>query len=323
MTLALVRKILRDIRVPLLVVALLLAAFQCLWVKITQRVTAQLLPLFLGLASAQKISPDQVEKILFEGPGKVMRTLMGGENIALNRAMDMLSVGYVHPTMQMLFCIWAIGRAAGAIVGEIDRGTMELLLAQPLPRSRVILANFLVDVVVIPALCLSMWSGTWLGSFVVGPIEVSAKELEVLPFKVTVDAETLKIDPAAFGPALWNVGALLFAISGYTIWLSARGRFRSRTLGVAVLITLLQFLINVLGQLWDPVALLRPFTVFFYYQPQQIVLKHQWSVDLGTAWNDGQPWLSVNVLVLLFLVGAVGYIMAWRTFTRRDLPAPL
>jgi ABC-2 type transport system permease protein len=323
MTLALVRKILRDVRIPLLVVALLLAAFQCLWVKITQRVTAQLLPLFLGLANAQKISPDQVEKILFEGPGKIMRTLMGGENIALNRAMDMLSVGYVHPTMQTLFCIWAIGRAAGAIVGEIDRGTMELLLAQPLPRSRVILANFLVDLVVIPALCLSMWSGTWLGKGLVGPIEVSAKELEVLPFKVTVDPETLQIDAAAFGPALWNVGALLFAISGYTIWLSARGRFRNKTLGVAVLVTLLQFLINVLGQLWEPVAMLRPFTVFFYFQPQTIVLRHQWSVDLGTAWNDGQPLFAVNVLMVLFLIGAVGYLMAWRTFTRRDLPAPL
>ena len=323
MTLALVRKILRDIRVPLLVVGLLLAAFQCLWVKITQRVTAQLLPLFPGLASAQKISPDQVEKILFEGPGKILRTLIGGENIALNRAMDMLSVGYVHPTMQTLFCIWAIGRGAGAIVGEIDRGTMELLLAQPIPRSRVVLAHLLVDFVVIPVLCLSMWSGTWLGSWVVGPIEVSAKELETLPFKVTVDPQMLQIDPAAFGPALWNVAALLFAISGYTIWLSSRGRFRARTLGAAVLITLVQFLINLLGQLWEPVALLRPFTVFYYFQPQLIVLQNKWTVDLGEAWNNGHSPMPANVLVVLFLVGAIGYAMAFRTFTRRDLPAPL
>jgi ABC-2 type transport system permease protein len=323
MTLVLVRKILRDIRVPLFVVMLLLAAFQCLWAKITQRVTAQLLPLFLGLANAQRISNEQVEKILFEGPGKVLRALLGGENIALNRAMDMMSVGYVHPTMQTLFCIWAIGRAAGAIVGEIDRGTMELLLAQPLPRSRVILAHFLVDLIVIPLLALSMWGGTYLGTYLVGPIELSSKELETLPFKVSVNPEMLRIDPAAFGPALWNVGALIFAISGYTIWLSARGRFRARTLGIAVLVTLLQFLVNVLGQLWEPVAMLRPFTVFFYFQPQVIILSQKWTVDLGTVWNDGRPWFSVNVLVVLFSVGGLGYLMALRKFVRRDLPAPL
>src|SRR5260221_3699560 len=48
--------------------------------------------------------------------------------INLDHAMDMLSIGYVHPLMQTLFCIWAIGRASGAIAGELDRGTMELLL---------------------------------------------------------------------------------------------------------------------------------------------------------------------------------------------------
>jgi hypothetical protein len=33
--------------------------------------------------------------------------------------MDMLSIGYVHPVMQFVFCISAVGRAAGAIAGEI------------------------------------------------------------------------------------------------------------------------------------------------------------------------------------------------------------
>ena len=69
--------------------------------------------------------------MFFQGPGKILRTLMGGERIQLDNAMDMLSIGYVHPLMQTIFCIWAIGRAAGAIAGEMDRGTMELLLAQP------------------------------------------------------------------------------------------------------------------------------------------------------------------------------------------------
>ena len=45
----------------------------------------------------------------------------------LDRAMDMLSIGYVHPLVQTIFCVWAVGRASGALAGELDRGTMELL----------------------------------------------------------------------------------------------------------------------------------------------------------------------------------------------------
>jgi ABC-2 type transport system permease protein len=70
---------------------------------------------------------------------------MGGESIQLDQVMDMLTIGYVHPLTQTILCIWAIGRASGAIAGEIDRGTMELLLAQPVPRSRVVLAHLAVD----------------------------------------------------------------------------------------------------------------------------------------------------------------------------------
>ena len=58
---------------------------------------------------------------VFEGSGKLTRTIMGGEQVHLDSAMDMLSIGYVHPTMLILFCVWAVGRGSGAIAGEIDR----------------------------------------------------------------------------------------------------------------------------------------------------------------------------------------------------------
>lgn len=319
----LVRKILRDLRLPLLVVMAILIAFQCLWVKITQRITGQLLPFFMGLATAQGIAPAEVESLIFEGPGRVMRTLIGGENVSLERAMDILTIGYVHPLMQTIFCIWAIGRASGAIAGELDRGTMELLLAQPVSRARVIFANLAVDLLTIPLLCASLWIGTGLGVWLVGPIEPQFPTSTRFPFPTKIDPSTLELHPLALGPSLWNVAALLFAVGGYTMWLSAAGRFRGRVMGLAVFVTLVQFLINLLGQLWDAMAWLRPFTVFFYYQPQQIVLKHRWTVDLGEVWNGGQPLVAVPVLLVLFLVGGIGYSMALWTFCRRDLPAPL
>jgi ABC-2 type transport system permease protein len=351
MTLALVSKLLRDLRWNLLAVMLLLGAFQVLWAKVTERILGRLTPFFTALAGLGGLSQKDIEAMVFEGPGKIMRTIIGGELIALDRAMDMLSIGYVHPLMQTLFCIWAVGRAAGAVAGEIDRGTMELLLAQPVPRWRLILAHFLVDVVTIPLLCLGLWAGNWVGAWIISPIKVEEPNLktaipkpayliELGPFRVRVappvqklprrlteaDRERMRqrlaVEPLRFGKGLWLVGGLIFAVCGYTMWLSAAGRFRWRVLGLAVFLTLVQFLINILGQMWDDAAWLRPLTIFYYYQPQQLILTGDWNVTFG-EWNGGAPLWRVPMPAVLFGVGALGYLMALRTLMRRDLPAPL
>lgn len=303
----LVPKLLRDIRLQLVIVALLLAAFQCLWAKITQRITEELLPTI-----TKNLPLDVLLRLLFQGPGQLFQTLMGGETIDITRALHVLSIGYVHPLTQTILCVWAVGRASSAIAGEIDRGTMELILAQPLARFQLVLAHLCVDLLVIPLLCLSMWGGNWLGVWLFGHIELNAP----------LTADTLRIDPRVLSPALWNVAGLLFAVSGTTMVLSARGRFRGKVLGQAVLLTLLQFLINVVGQLWDAVEALRPFTIFYYYQPQQIILENRWTVDLAKSWHLSQP-LKLNVMAVLITVGLAGYALSLWKFCRRDLPAPL
>jgi ABC-2 type transport system permease protein len=345
-TLALVRKLLRDVRLMLVGVAFLLGAFQVLFAKISERIIAQL-ELLAELASLGGFSLRDVLDKIFEGEGEVVRTLMGGKLIALDNAMDMLSVGYVDPLVIVLFCVWAIGRGAGAIAGEIDRGTMELLLAQPLARWRLVFAHFLVDALTIPLICLSMWAGNWLGAWWIGPvIQVEhlpvnrprpAYIIELGPLKVRLEipldenpppapspqnSERLRVRPEAFGPALWVVGGLIFAVSGGTLWLSAAGRYRWRVLGIAVFVFLIQFLVNVVGQMWPPAGPLRPLTIFYYYQPQKVILGHDWMVTFP-EWNHGRPLCAVPMLAVLYGVGVVGYLMAAWTFSRRDLPAPL
>jgi ABC-2 type transport system permease protein len=227
---------------------------------------------------------------------------------------------------------------------------MELLLAQPLPRWRLILAHFCVDLLTIPVLCLSLWAGNGVGAYLIDPIQVETPTekmqlpkrkyvLEIGLFKVRVEdplggeagspaahaersRDRLRIRPAAFGPALVLVGGLIFAVSGATMALSACGRFRWRVLGLAVLGILLQFLVNVIGQMWETVAALRPLTIFYYYQPQQVILGQGWDVTLS-EWNGGQPLCHLPMPVVLYAVGLIGYTLALCTFSRRDLPAPL
>jgi ABC-2 type transport system permease protein len=297
MTHILVRKLLRDVRTGLILVCLLLAAFQVLWARVTQRISdsGQILDSLRQFG----LSIDNIRATIFQGPGQIIQAIMGGENIRIDHAADMISISYVHPLTIFILSIWAIGRASGAIAGEIDRGTMELLLAQPLRRRQVVLAHLAVDCITIPVICLSIWGGTWLGTYLVG-------------FIGNLN-QTLAVDPWAFVPGLANVALLLFALSGLTLCLSAAGRFRWRVLGMAVMVALVQFLVNLIGQLWDPAAPLRPYTVFYYYQPQPLMLQADW-------YDHRDVWLHMGVLAA---VGTVGYALALAIFCRRDLPAPL
>ncbi|HEY2787621.1 MAG TPA: ABC transporter permease subunit [Fimbriiglobus sp.] len=329
MTFILYRKLLRDVRIPLLVVCLIVAIFSGLWVKIAQRVTTEIFPFFNGLALAQKMDPKVFDEVLFKGPGKISQAVMGGADVRFDRTSDFLAIELLHPVILALTCIWAVGRAAGAVAGELDRGTMELLLSQPVPRNRLVLAHFLVDLTVIPAICGSVVLGTQLGLAAVGPFVVDYSSLDKLmekaPIKVrNPDRPTeLEVDATAQWKGAMNLAGFAFAVSGFTLAISAAGRSRGKVTGLAVLVVVLMFVANVLGQLWSAAAFLRPASVFFYYQPQKLWLHGDGFVDLGDAWNAGQPLLRLPVLAVLFGAGAAGYLLALLSFTRRDLPAPL
>jgi ABC-2 type transport system permease protein len=322
MTFVLYRKLLRDVRVPLLAVSLLLFGFGGLWVKVTVQVTTQISPLLTLAAGLAHFGPTFFQDLFFEGPGKLLQTFLGGPDVKFIDPQDTLSVVAMHPLVQAVVCIWAIGRGGGAIAGEIDRGTMELLLAQPVARWKVILAHLLVDLTVIPMLCFALFAGLRFGVWLVGDFTVDPGVYEAVHMPVPKVLPTYSVNPNVILPGLANTAALLFAVSGYTMWLSAAGRSRTKVLGFAIMITLTMFLVNVIGQLWDGLTFLRPFTVFYYYQPQAINMKGAWGIDPGVA-ITGRAWGQVNVVLLLSLVGAVGYAMALRTFVKRDVPAPL
>ena len=294
MTWALVRKLLRDTRTSWIVVAILLFGYQMLWARVAQRIADGLLkPL-----ERMGIGLGTIREIVFQGPGQIIQAIMGGEGVQINRAIDLMSISYVHPVTQTALCIFAVGRAAGAIAGEIDKGTMELLLAQPLRRRQLIFAHLAVDLVTIPALCAVLWIGTLLACWATGFIGA---------------AEPMDVDPVRFLPALLSVAPLVFAVSGLTMALSAAGRSRNRVLGIAVIVALAMFLVNLVGQLWPPMEWMRPLTLFYYYQPQPMILKSDW-------YTMADVWGRLGVLAGL---GTAGYALALLIFTRRDLPAPL
>jgi ABC-2 type transport system permease protein len=333
MTFILVRKLFRDVRPALIVVCVVLFLFAAFWVKITQRVTVEIAPVFNTIAA--KVGDKKLfEDVLFRGPGKVSQAALGWGELNFERPNDFLAMGMVHPIVLTLFVVWAVGRAAGAVAGEIDRGTMELLMSQPVPRNRIILAHLILDFITIPIVCLSLFLGTQLGLAVVGDFIPDYSSLEklnernqVLPggfrpalFEIPRDPRPLAVSGMGQLPGLTNTVAFMFAISGITMAFSAAGRSRWKVVGYAVLVVIVMFVANTIGQLWEPSGFVRPLTLFFYYQPQKVMLDGNWLVETGKVW-PGAP--TIPGIAVLAAVGVLGFLLALRTFSRRDLPAPL
>src|SRR6266545_2775837 len=283
MTLILVRKLLRDVRPALIVVCLLLFVFAAFWVKITQKVTTEIVPMSRKLSSLLPLKdPKVLETVFVRGPSKVSQAALGWGEMSFDRPNDFLAIGLLHPVVLVMCLVWGVGRAAGAVAGELDRGTMELLMSQPVPRSRLILAHFLVDCIVLPVICLSFFAGTQFGLWAVGDFIPDYSMLEDLKTKFPMAAPVLQTDKLDMTPlevsgrgellGLVNTLALMFAISGVTLAFSALGRSRWKVIGYAVLVVVVMFIANTIGQLWEPAGFVRPFTLFFYYQPQRTMI---------------------------------------------------
>ena len=304
MTFILVRKLLRDVRTALIAVCLLLFVFAAFWVKITQRVTTEIVPMSRLLS---KPFGDQkaLESVFVRGPSKVSQAALGWGEMSFDRPTDFLAIGLLHPVILVMCLVWGVGRAAGAVAGELDRGTMELLMSQPVPRNRLVLAHLIVDAVVLPVICLSFFAGTQFGIWAVGDFVPDYTLLEDLK-KQSPFAKAL-VEQAALDQAPLEV--------------SGRGELAG-LVNTLSLVFVVMFIANTIGQLWEPAGFVRPFTFFFYYQPQRIMIDGAWLVDVGKPWNLGRP-LMVPAVGVLFAVGAAGYAVALRAFTRRDLPAPL
>lgn len=295
MSLTLFLKVLRDLRWPLLGAAFLITLFEGFWVKITDRFSNEVIPAIL-----EKIPKLDLLQILFQGSGKIFQAILGGEAVDLSKTGDLLSVGYVHPLPQTILMIWALGRGAAALAGELERGTMELLVAQPIPRWKIVTTNFMVDLVTIPTLAVCMILGTWIGTILV-------------PLHNMIDKHPIDLTPYWRGVVL--AVAFAFAMSGVTYAISSMGRSRWRVLAWTFGIILAMSILNLLGQLWDTLGPWRPLAIHYYYQPQYAILKDQWTLPVAG--------MQFNALAVMFGVAGLGYSFALWRFSQRDLPAPL
>ena len=188
----------------------------------------------------------------------------------------------------LLTIIWAISRGSGAVAGDLERGTMDLVLSRPVPRSSYLGAHVLA---------------CWLGLLGLALAIVAGNLLGCQFYKVANPSTPLKI----LRPAL-NLSLLGMAAFGYTVLLSSLDNVRWRPNMIASVATLLQFVAFAVANQpdWDRWKWLNRLSIFSAY----------WPVEAAVAGKA----LPFNAAVLAG-IGLAGVAVAFLVFTRRDLPA--
>ncbi|HEX4132904.1 MAG TPA: ABC transporter permease subunit [Pirellulales bacterium] len=272
--LALWQKAFRDARLLWLCLAAALFGFNWLFVALTSLIKLGALGLFLQ--SLPKSFED-----LAGMPLSAMATTLGH-----------VAMVYVHPVVTLCTLTWAVARGSDAVSGEIGRGTMEMLLAQPVRRSAIVLVSAAVTMVGAAGLAAGCWLGDAVG--------IATTELET------------PIEPARLLPGALNLFAYTVFVAAIATLASACDSQRWRTIGVVGAFYVLELILKVTSQMAPRLRWLRWFSFLTWFEPHALIVdsNHGWSTALHhSAWLLG--------------LAAVAYAAAVAIFCRRDLPAPL
>lgn len=204
-----------------------------------------------------------------------------GEEFSFGTPEGFLSAEIYSTMAPLVFTIFAIGAGSRAIAGEERNGTLELLLAQPVARHRIVLEKFAAVTIAVLALAIALTVALLLGAAVAG----------------------MAIDPWRLAGMTLLTAMLGLAFGSIALLIGATFRGKGRAVGVAAGLGIATFLLNGLAPMveWlEPFGALSPWHWF----------------ARGAPLLHGVSWVDLGVLAAIPLVAVV---VAARGFERRDV----
>lgn len=207
----------------------------------------------------------------------------GGDLFSLSGAM---ALGFIHPIAIAILGVMVIGFPILSIVGEGQRGTLEVLLARPISRHALYLVLFAVGALSIGMLLAAQLTASIVSAQLSGVLG----ELHV-PNVLLV----------------WCMGSLM-SVTFMAMSFAASVSFDRvmPALGVTLVVVLVSYLLEVVGSIWPAAAWVSDFSLFHYVRTKELLDGHLRLFDVG----------------LLGAVLAIAVIYAWIVFPRRDIAAP-
>jgi ABC-2 type transport system permease protein len=245
--------------------------------------------LFVWLTSLVELGAFTV--LLKALPGE-FESLIGVPLTKVATTSGRIALAYIDPVVIFTMVTWSFARGSDVVSGEIGRGTMEMLLAQPVPRWQLLATHAIVTTAGSVALAAAAWLGTCQGLVVTHLIK--------------------EVEPRHFVPAAVNLFAAMFFLTALTTLISACDDQRWRTLGIVGAIYIVQLLMKIVARMAPKFHYLMYGTFLAAFEPQTLV------IFPDRAWNTSMYYDGT-----LAGLGLICYVAAAVIFSRRDIPAPL
>jgi ABC-2 type transport system permease protein len=252
-----------------------------------------------------------------------------------------IALTFDEPVVLVCMAVWAIARGSDCVSGEVGRGTMEMLLAQPVSRRQLLWSQAAVTIGGVALVAVAVWLGIYVGIRTTSVPELVPAAGWKLPLfgieipnflarkQVVWVPLSTAVDPRVFAPAVLNLFALGFFLAGVSSLFSACDRYRGRTIGLVAGLTILQMLVKLLALASDQLAWMAKLTFFTAYEPEAFVCAaarsppEAWSFVRHTAEGRLASLGPLGYDLILIGIGLAAYVAATVIFQRRDLPAPL
>ena len=188
-------------------------------------------------------SNPSLNKLAQDYPEALQAFLAFGGAVDYSSAAGYLGIELFSLMVPLLLLVAAIGTGAGSIAGEEERGTLELLLSNPVSRTKVVLEKTVALVAELAGLGLVLWLALWIGALLAN-MGISAGHLAA----ATLSAVLLAL---AFGAVAVLLGA-------------ATGR-RTVAIGVTAALAVASYLVNGLAPLVHALQVPQKLSPFYHY----------------------------------------------------------
>lgn len=213
----------------------------------------------------------------------IVKSALGGQMLRVGNAPELIAIGYRHPLVLFLYMFFAVGVPTALLTGEVQKGTMELVLSRPTTKTQVYICAGVLTLVGMFALVIVMFMGT------------------VVATNIYDFGEPIPLD--LFFRIAINGGLLASAAGAVSLLAAAVFRGRNMAVGAAVAFLVINYFVAIVSEWWPRMKFLEGMTLFHYVGGQQI----------STGW----PIDNMCVLTVILLIAAISGGIIWQ---RRDLP---
>lgn len=265
MTLVVLRQTLRQVRRTIAILSLGVGAF-----------------FYLVLFASSSFTEEAPSVPFLESPPRALTAFLGG-SADFFHAEGWLSLGMTHPVILALLTSSALLVAAGSVATEVERGTIDLVLARPVGRVRFLAAKAIASIVAVTGAEAGGLAAVLIARQTIGEV---------------ADIPLIAVLRAFAGSWLLFVGVAMVALL-----VSAASSLRGRAIGITVGIVVALFFLNFIALLIDGISGLRFASPFHYFRPTDLLA--------GSA-------LTGDFFVLA-AIPLIAVVTAALQFTHRDL----